>query len=180
VDDDVIKGVRRIRPQAEIGLEDALGGPGGPSLANLFTGKVDLPIQRRGFTAYHGSTNPDLTSLSSKHAVETPGTTWHTSEPDVASTFTVPREYGEPLWDHPPGGVYEVNLAPRNPLELHGPEAQRFSDYNTPSVIEAARRRAHDMIIARNVNEGIGDPQRSDVYAVLDDSIAKLLGKLKW
>jgi hypothetical protein len=39
-EDDLLKGVRRLRPQGEIGLEDALGGPGGPALPGVFSGKV--------------------------------------------------------------------------------------------------------------------------------------------
>jgi hypothetical protein len=179
--------MERIKP---VTMPDQLLVPGGVGgggrLPTLFRDAVQLklpmkmPVQRRGITAYHGSTEPNLKELSGKKAVETPNTTWHTSEPDVASTFTVPREYGEPVWDHPnPGRVYQTQLAPRNPLELRGKAAQDFSDYNSPQVIEAARRKAHDMIIARDVNEGIGNPQKSDVYAVLNDAIAQIIKAMR-
>lgn len=178
--------MERIKP---VTMPDQLLVPGGVGgggrLPNVFKDAVQLklpmkmPVQRRGFTAYHGSMERNLKELNGKKAVETPNTTWHTSEPDVASTFTVPREYGEPVWTARPGRVYETQLAPKNPLELRGEEAQRFSDYNSKQVIEDARRRAHDMIIARDVKEGIGNPQRSDVYAVLDNSIARIVKALR-
>lgn len=168
-----------IRPRAGGGLF-SIPPPAAVPMGGQYPLPLDLPIMRRGIKAYHGSTEPDLKELNSRMAVETPGTTWHTSEPDVAHTFTVPREYGEPVWTDRPGAVYETQIAAKNPLVLHGREAQEFSDYNSREVIDAARRRAHDVIIARDVKEGIGNPQRSDVYAVLNDAAVKLLGKLDW
>jgi hypothetical protein len=40
VDDDILKGIRRIRPQAEIGLESGIGGAGGPSLSGVLANAV--------------------------------------------------------------------------------------------------------------------------------------------
>jgi hypothetical protein len=69
MDDDVLKGIRRIRPQAEIGLEDELGVGVGGALPSLFAGKVHLPEMRKTMAGgtvplAHSSSRPGLTVLN--------------------------------------------------------------------------------------------------------------------
>jgi hypothetical protein len=91
--------------------------------------------------------------------------------------FTTPREYGEPVWDAPPGKVYQTQLDPRYPFEVPSHDAQKFIDdpAHQQRIIDEARRKGHDMIIARNVKEGFGgEAIPTDVYAALRDEIIKM------
>ena len=134
---------------------------------------------------FHGSTEPDLKNLSTRNAVETRGTTWHSSNPEVAETFTVPRAYGEPVWyddfgnDIIPGRVYQTEITPRSIYSVSENEAQKFIDDSAfqQKIIDMARQQGHDAVLAKNVLEGIGERYPSDVYAVMDDSIQNILKK---
>jgi hypothetical protein len=135
---------------------------------------------------FHGSTERGLKTLSTRRAIESPGTTFHTSNPDVADTFTVPREYGEPMFYDErgrairPGHTYRTLVTPKNLLEVPPDLGQRFIDDTAmqTNFIRDAKGRGHDAVVARNVLEGIGERYPSDVYAVTDDSIQRILGKL--
>jgi len=133
--------------------------------------------------AYHGSPERGLKVLRTRQGIETPNTTFHASNPDVAETFTVPREYGEPVfYDHrgreiKPGHVYETQLTPRSLLEMPPRDAQRFIDdtaYQT-GVMREAKQGGHDTVVARDVLEGIGELYRGDIYAVTDDDVQNIL-----
>ena len=132
-------------------------------------------------TVYHGSSVRGLKphQISTRNAIETRNTVFAASNEDVASTFTVPREYGEPMYydemgrEVKPGKVHSLNLLPKNPYEVPAADAQRFIDDTTfqGQVIEEARRKGHDLVIAKNVKEGIGETYPGDVFAILDDGV---------
>lgn len=135
---------------------------------------------------YHGSTERGLKSINAGKAIETPGVTFHASNPDVADTFTFPREYGEMLTYDPVTGrelkrgrVYETQLTPKKLLELPQRDAQRFIDDSIyqSGVVREARQGGHDALVARDVLEGIGERYRGDVYGALDDSIIRIMRK---
>jgi hypothetical protein len=139
--------------------------------------QLRLPLRRapnRGPVAYHGSTEPKPFVPDPDLAVETRGASFLASNRDVADTFTVPREYGEPmLYDAmgreiTPGRVTALRVNLKRPKELTGEEAQRFIDDTSfqGQVVEQAKRDGYDGVIARDVLEGIGERYRGDVYAV--------------
>ena len=139
-----------------------------------------------GVNAFHGSTERNLKILSPAQAIETRGATFHATNPDVAETFTFPREYGEMLNYDPVTGrelkrgrVYRTLLTPKNLLEVPSHEAQRFIDDTAyqGGIVKEARQGGHDAIVARNVLEGIGERYPGDVYATFDPSIARIMGK---
>jgi hypothetical protein len=164
-----------------IGPEARAAAEGGDALTNAMR-QLELPLPHtpqppRGFQAWHGSPDPNLDRISNRHAVEARGATFHASNPDVAELFTAPREYGEPVWGAPPGKVYQTQLDPRYPFEVPSHDAQKFIDdpAHQQRIIDEARRKGHDMIIARNVKEGFGgEAIPTDVYAALRDEIIKM------
>lgn len=142
-------------------------------------------IAAGGLHTFHGSTERNLKSLLPSRGIETRGATFHASNPDVAETFTFPREYGEPmLYDEAGrelkrGRVYNTILTPRNMLEVPPHLGQQFIDDTAMQnqFVRDAINKGHDAVVARNVLEGIGDRYQGDVYATFDPSIAKIFGK---
>lgn len=143
--------------------------------------QLRLPLRRapnRGPIAYHGSTEPKPFVPDPDLAVETRGAAFLASNPDVAHTFTLPREYGEAMFydaagrEIAPGAVSKLRVNLKRPKELSGAEAQRFIDDTTfqGSIVEQAKRDGYDGVIARDVLEGIGERYRGDVYAVFNQS----------
>lgn len=127
-------------------------------------------------TLYHGTSERGLNVLSPRRAVETPGVVFLSSSEDVSSTFTVPREYGEPLYEDArgraikPGPVHALYAKIENPLILEGADAQRATDDSTyqGEVVRAAKAAGHDGVIFRGVREGIGETYQGDTYGVFD------------
>ena len=126
------------------------------------------PTNSINVKAYHGSTEKGLKEIDPKKAIETEGAVFFADNPDVADTFTVPREYGEPVWDVDPGDVYERNLSIENPMMLSGKEAQDFIDDTAlqAKLVKKAKEQGYDGIVATDVLEGIGERYRGNVYAV--------------
>lgn len=125
---------------------------------------------------YHGSTARKKIIPDPKRAIETKGAAFLSDNPDVADTFTVPREYGEPVFydfagkEIKPGRVTKLKADIKNPKILKGEEAQKFIDDTSLQgrIIEEAKEAGHDSVIAQDVLEGIGDRFRSNVYAIFN------------
>ncbi len=156
-----------------------LGAEGDYLGAGLNTAMAAFPA-KGSLRAFHGSFQKGLKNkLSTRKAIETENALFAASNPDVAETFTVPREYGEPMYydeagnEIEPGEILNLTLDPRNPYEVPADQAQKFIDDTTfqGQVMRDARGRGHDMVAARNVLEGIGERYPGDVYGVLDDSV---------
>jgi hypothetical protein len=136
-----------------------------------------------GLIAYHGTTVKGIPSLRTRNAVETPGAVFASSKDDVAETFTVPREYGEPVFEDEFGNqiargeVLKLKLQPKNTLVYPEAEGQKFIDDTAlqARVVKEAKAAGHDMIHVKNVMEGIGERFLGDVYVILDDSIISIL-----
>jgi hypothetical protein len=164
-------------------------GPGGViddivEMAGKIVSGADEPAAT-GIRAYHGSPKKGLTRLSTRYAVETPNAVFAAKNPDVAHTFTIPREYGEPVYvdefgnDIEPGEVFELNLTPKSVISVSPEEAQKFIDDTAfqTEFVKNARQKGHDLVVAPDVLEGIGERSRGDVYAVLDDRIISIIRK---
>lgn len=127
-------------------------------------------------TLYHGTSERGLNIISPRRAVETPGVVFLSDNPEVSGTFTVPREYGEPVYEDyngrpiKPGPVHKLYAKMENPLVLEGAEAQRATDDSTyqGEVVRRAKEAGHDGIIFRNVKEGIGETYPGTTYGVFD------------
>ena len=123
---------------------------------------------------YHGSTETDIAELDPDWAIETAGALFFTDNEDVAYTFTVPREYGEPQYydeygeEIEPGEVYRAYLNIQNPMTLEGADADKFIIDTTyqGQIVQQAKREGHDGLIVKDVREGIGETYPGDVYAV--------------
>ena len=139
-------------------------------------------------TVYHGTNDPSLklTDLDPGKAVETEGAVFFTSSEDMASQFTLPREYGEIITERGTGTLdeygqeifEEISAGPilkgkleiKNPLIVGGKEAQDIIDDTIlqGKLVRRAKKEGHDGIILRDVAE-FGDPiSKGDVYAVFD------------
>lgn len=132
-----------------------------------------------GWPVYHGSVNKGFGLPSVRNAVEAPAV-FATNNPDIAELFTVPREYGEPVWDAVPGEVSQFTIHPRYPYEVPAADAQRFIEDTAfqTQLINQSRRRGHDVVVARGVNEGFGgEAYPGDVYAILQDNIMRRGGQ---
>ena len=57
------------------------------------------------FTGFHGTSTPSLRleDLDPRRGVEAEGTVFFTSNEDMAHSFTLPREYGETVFERPTG-----------------------------------------------------------------------------
>jgi hypothetical protein len=149
----------------------------GPTLTPLVN-EVD-----GGLIAYHGTTEKGIPRLRTRNAVETLGAVFASSKDDVAETFTVPREYGEPVFadefgnEIARGEVLKLKLQPKNTLVYPEAEGQKFIDDTAlqARVVKEAKAAGHDMIHVKNVMEGIGERFPGDVYVILDDSIISIL-----
>jgi hypothetical protein len=162
---------------------------GALALASMLPGVPGVP---RGVPkpvrAYHGTSVRRLAGkLDPKRAIETRGAIFLTDNEDIAGTFTVPREYGEPQFydeagrEIKPGRIFAYDVDLRNPMVIEGEIAQRFTD-DTPfqgQMVREAMAKGHDGIVARDVLEGIGERYRGTTYAVFDPSAIRSPGKSK-
>jgi hypothetical protein len=125
---------------------------------------------------YHGSPTSGQILPDPNKAVETKSASFLTDNEDVAYTFTLPREYGEPKFyddfgnEIEPGSVTEIYTDIKNPFTLKGDEAQKFIDDSSyqQKVINKAKAEGFDSVIAENVYEGIGERYKNNVYAVFN------------
>jgi hypothetical protein len=140
------------------------------------------------FTGFHGTSTPSLRleDLDPRHAVESEGTVFFTSNEDMAHSFTLPREYGETVWERPtgefgesgeelyadiePGPVLRASLRIRNPFRLRGEEAQQAIDDTTyqGEILRRARSGGFDGVVFEDVTEFADPGVRGDVYAVFN------------
>ena len=113
---------------------------------------------------YHGSPNKKLTSLDPSVAQEVPGTTWFSSNPDVADQYVYPREYGEIIGSARPGRVYPAKLDVTNPYVVDLLERQKqqpgsrlpVGDVKTMKrLIEEAKAANRDALVVKNVDDTI-------------------------
>jgi len=139
---------------------------------------------------YHGTSFPslELGDLDPRKAIETKGTTFFTSNEDMAYGFTQPREYGEIVTEYPtgetdefgvdiweeiePGPVLGASLDIKNPFTVRGEDAQRAIDDTRyqGQLIEKAKSAGHDGVIFKNVSEFFDPSIKGDVYGVFDKS----------
>ena len=149
-----------------------------------------LPAEALEFTGFHGTSVPylQLEDLDPKHAVETEGAIFFTSNEDMADSFTLPREYGEVVYEAPTGEydeygtplyeeiesgpVLKASLRIDNPLVIRGEEAQRAIDDTAYQgiIMQRAKSGEYDGVIFKNVTEFADPGIRGDVYAVFDKS----------
>jgi hypothetical protein len=129
---------------------------------------------------YHGTTrkNPKILRQSFEAGLGI----FLTDNEDVASQFTLPREYGETVYEDEdgneiePGDVVPLYARMENPLVIEGHEAQRVTDDtgHQVRVLEQAKADGHDGVILRDVDEGLGmNTQPGDTYIVFDPKQVK-------
>jgi hypothetical protein len=117
---------------------------------------------------YHGSPNKKLAALDPALAREVRGTTWFSSNPDVADQYVYPREYGEILETATPGRVYPAKLDVNNPYVVDLVERQRqmgtlpsggrlpVGDAKTMArLVEEAKAANRDALVVKNVDDTI-------------------------
>lgn len=134
--------------------------------------RVKNPIK-----AYHGSPERNLKTMSPNKAMEVRDSTWFTDNPDVASQYEYPREYGEILWDEPRGRTYEVNLHVENPLEvdMQGDPGEAI---RLGKLVQQAKAGGHDALALRNVDDTVDSSrQLGTSYAVWNPDVIELLRK---
>jgi len=138
-----------------------------------------MPGVPKPVRVYHGTSARKLTGeLNPGYGIETRGAAFLTDNEDVAYTFTVPREYGEPVYydaagkEIKPGRVFQYDVNLKNPMVLEGKVAQEFTDNTTfqGQMVNEAKVKGHDGIIAKDVLEGIGERYRGTTYAIFDKS----------
>jgi hypothetical protein len=188
----VVKGLGMTRPYLARAADqvEGMANRAGYTLrkpANVYgSGPTLTPLVNEvdgGLIAYHGTTEKGIPRLRTRNAVETPGAVFASSKDDVAETFTVPREYGEPVFadefgnEIARGEVLKLKLQPKNTLVYPEAEGQKFIDDTAlqARVVKEAKAAGHDMIHVKNVMEGIGERFPGDVYVILDDSIISIL-----
>lgn len=123
---------------------------------------------------YRGTT--ERGASQAEHSFEAGRGVFLSDNPDVADIFRYPREYGEVLWDVPPGDLQEIYTRASHPLELTGREAQLFTEDTAfqSRILRQAAEAGHDSIIARNVREGVGDhTEVGTTLVVLDPTMVR-------
>jgi len=131
-------------------------------------------------TLYHGTELRKVEKLRPSYEAGE-GAIFLTSNPDVADTFTLPREYGESVYEDArgraikPGDTIPLHARIENPLVVSGQEAQWITDDTAHQVrtIRQAKANGHDGIILRDVKEGIGERYLGDTYIVFDNKQVK-------
>lgn len=149
-------------------------------------------------TVYHGTADPGLRTeaLDPRSAVETSGVTFFTSSEDVASQFTLRREYGEIVYERPtgefdefgaeifeeiePGPILEAKLDIKNPLVVRGRKAQEAIDDSIVQVefVKRAKEEGYDGIIFEDVTEFADPLSRGDVFGVFDTNQIHRVGDI--
>jgi hypothetical protein len=128
---------------------------------------------------YHGTTRKNPKIL--RQSFEAGTGIFLTDSEDVASTFTLPREWGETVFEDEegneiePGDVVPIYARIEKPLVITGREAQNVSDDTAlqTRTLKAAKAKGHDGVILREIKEGIGESHRSDTYIVFDPKQVK-------
>ncbi len=140
------------------------------------------------FTGFHGTSTPSLRleDLDPRRGVEAEGTVFFTSNEDMAHSFTLPREYGETVFERPtgefgefgeelyadiePGPVLKASLRMRNPFRIKGKEAQQAIDDTTyqGKILQQAKSGGFDGVVFEDVTEFADPGVRGDVYAVFN------------
>lgn len=93
---------------------------------------------------------------------------------DVAEIFRYPREYGEVLWDEPPGDLQELLLKKGDSRIVKDPK--RFSEDTAyqSMVIKEAKRQGVDTLVIKDVMEGVGDTvEPGTTYVALNPSFVR-------
>jgi hypothetical protein len=139
-------------------------------------------------TYYHGTTNTALTidKVNPRKAIETEGAVFFTTNEDIASQFTLPREYGEIIYEYPtgefdefgaeiyqeitPGPILETKLWLKKPLIIEGDKAQEIINDTVlqGQIIKKAQKEGYDSVILKDVSEFADPIAKGDVVAVLD------------
>jgi hypothetical protein len=132
-----------------------------------------------GVISYHGTPRQNAKDLDVKNAVETPGAVFFTDNPDVADIFMYPREYGEVLFEEPPGSMFKADVNFSNPFVIKGDDARKFTEDSMyqSSVVNKARASGHDGIIVEGAREGVGEHTLpGTTYVSFGPSSYKILG----
>lgn len=135
--------------------------------------------QGRPLVVYHGTTARKVEVLTK--SFEAGSGIFLTDNEDVADTFTLPREYGEPVFEDErgrpikPGDTVVGYLKIENPFVLPKNDAQRFVDDTAyqVEVLREAKAAGNDGVIANDVKEGIGERFKSTNYVVWSSNQVK-------
>jgi hypothetical protein len=155
------------------------GGHDTPEFKAWFGDSKVVTAEGKPLVVYHGTTEKDPTTLD--ESFEAGAGIFLTDNESVADTFTLPREYGEPVFEDEDGNEIEAGtvvaayVSMQNPLVISGREAQDVVE-DTPlqtRTIARAKASGHDGIILRGVMEGIGERYRSDNFIVFDPAQVK-------
>lgn len=151
-----------------------------PEFRAWFGGSKVVDEGGKPLVVYHGTTRKNVKTISPAHGMEVRDTAWFSDSEDVASEYTLPREYGETVYEDSdgneiePGTTVEVFLSLKNPMvvDFNGNvgDATRLG-----KLVTQAKAAGHDGLIIKNVDDGIGDKGRNlaTSYAIFSPTQVK-------
>ncbi len=132
---------------------------------------------------YRGTVRQITEDYTPTGGLEVPRAIFFSDNVDVAEPYRYEREFGEFITSRydeasdeyveiEPGGLINAYLSIKNPLILEGPDAQFFTDdaARQSRMVDEARAKGHDGIIARNVVE---DQEPGTTYVVFSPTQIK-------
>ena len=128
---------------------------------------------------YHGTTRMNVKTIRPSHAVEVGDTAWFSNDPDVASQYTHPREYGEIVYEDADGNeldsgsIVPVFLSLKNPLivDFDGALGEAVA---LGKLVKQAKADGHDGLIIKNVDDSVSSTgDVADSYAIFNPEQVK-------
>jgi hypothetical protein len=143
---------------------------------------VDEAAKAAGYNVgpvFHGTTRKKVKYISPSKAVEIPGAAFLTDNEDMASEYTMPREYGEVIYEDEDGNEIEPGIVVRAMIRLNNPKVVDMKGGVGDTIIMSkavreAKAAGNDGVIFENVRDGMADSDNEGIsYAVFESSQIK-------
>lgn len=142
-----------------------------PMPAAMIAGRMTNPIR-----GYHGTPDKTLKVPDPSKAMEVPGTSWFSTNRNVAEQYQWPREYGE-IMGGPRGRVIEANLHVTNPMTVDFKGAQGEA-IRLGQLANQAKQAGHDALVVHNVDDSVDSSKLLGTsIAVFDKSVIEFVKK---
>lgn len=128
---------------------------------------------------YHGTTRQRVTRISPSKGVEIPGAAFFTDNADMAAEYTLPREFGEAIYEDEDGNEIEPGVVASVYLKLSNPAyVDMQGDVGDTVVmsraVEEAISTGRDGVVFRNVRDGLAESDNEGTsIAIFDGRNAK-------
>lgn len=150
-----------------------------PEFKDWFGDSKVVDGEGKPLVVYHGTPRQNVKTIRPEKAMEVPGAAFFSDNEDLASQYTLPREYGESVYEDEdgneiePGQTVPTYLSIQNPLvtDFKGEvgDATRIS-----KLVRQAKAAGNDGLIIHNVRDGMADSHETGTsYAIFQPTQVK-------